>query len=154
MPPVHLPLRRVAAILSRVRSEIISRSNWAKLSSTLSISRPIDVLVLNCWVTETNDTLCRSKTSMIFEKSISERLSRSTLYTTMQSIFPASMSASRRCSAGRSMLPPEKPPSSSWSGRQTQPSDFWLAMYASPASRCASRLLNSCSRPSSVLLRV
>jgi len=79
MPPVHFPLRRVAAILSRVRSLIISRSNWANDRSTLSIKRPIDVLVLNCCVTETNDTLCRSSTSMIFEKSISERLRRSTL---------------------------------------------------------------------------
>jgi hypothetical protein len=78
-PPVHLPLRRAEAILSRVRSEMISRSNWAKDRSTLSMSRPIDVLVLNCWVTETNDTLCRSSTSMIFEKSIRLRLSRSTL---------------------------------------------------------------------------
>ena len=46
MPPDHLPLRRAAAILSRVRSEMISRSNWAKLSKTLSIKRPIDVDVL------------------------------------------------------------------------------------------------------------
>ena len=29
-PPVYFPLRRDAAILSRVRSAIISRSNWAK----------------------------------------------------------------------------------------------------------------------------
>ena len=55
MPPDHLPLRRVAAILSRVRSEIISRSNWANDRSTLSISLPIEVLVLNCCVTETNE---------------------------------------------------------------------------------------------------
>ena len=30
MPPVHLPLRRLAAILSRTRSDDSSRSNWAK----------------------------------------------------------------------------------------------------------------------------
>jgi len=35
-----------------------------------------------------------------------------------------------------------------------QPSDRWLAMYASQASRCACRLLNSCSSPSSEDLRV
>lgn len=34
------------------------------------------------------------------------------------------------------------------------PLPHWLAMYASPASRWASRLLNSCSRPSSVLFLV
>jgi hypothetical protein len=68
--------------------------------------------------------------------------------------LPSSMSPSKRFSAGRSMLPPVNPPSSYLSGKQTQPSLFWLAMKASPASRWASRLLNSCSSPSSVLLRV
>ena len=29
MPPIHLPLRRAADSLSRVRSLLISRSNWA-----------------------------------------------------------------------------------------------------------------------------
>jgi hypothetical protein len=29
----------------------------------LSVSRPIEVVVLNCWVTETNDTLCWSNSS-------------------------------------------------------------------------------------------
>jgi len=39
-----------------MRSEVTSRSNWANDNSTLSVKRPIDVVVLNCWVTETNDT--------------------------------------------------------------------------------------------------
>ena len=39
-----------------MRSPVTSRSNWAKDSSTLSVSRPIELVVLNCWVTETNDT--------------------------------------------------------------------------------------------------
>jgi hypothetical protein len=52
------------------------------------------------------------------------------------------------------MFPPVKPPSSYRSGRQVHPSFFWLAMYASPLSRWASSELNSCSRPSSLLLRV
>src|ERR1700731_4138872 len=51
-----MPLRLEAAILSRMRSPVTSRSNWAKDSSTLSVSRPIEVVVLNCWVTETNET--------------------------------------------------------------------------------------------------
>lgn len=38
--------------------------------------------------------------------------------------------------------------------RAVHPSCFWLAMKASPASRWASRELKSCSRPSSLLLRV
>src|ERR671936_188921 len=47
-PPAHLPLRRAAAILSRVRSAISSRSNWAKDNSTFKTSRPIDVAELKC----------------------------------------------------------------------------------------------------------
>jgi hypothetical protein len=56
MPPTHNPLRLEAAILSRMRSEVTSRSNWANDKSTFSVNRPIEVVVLNCWVTETNDT--------------------------------------------------------------------------------------------------
>jgi hypothetical protein len=36
----------------------LSRSNWAKDNSTLSVSRPIELVVLNCWVTDTNE-ICR-----------------------------------------------------------------------------------------------
>jgi hypothetical protein len=53
-----MPLRLEAAILSRTRSPITSRSNWANDSSTLSVSRPMLDVVLNDWVTETNDTSC------------------------------------------------------------------------------------------------
>jgi hypothetical protein len=55
--------------LSRVRSAIISRSNWAKESKTLSTSRPIEVAVLNRWVMETKETPCCSKVSIILAKS-------------------------------------------------------------------------------------
>ena len=34
--------------MSRMRSEVTSRSNWAKDSRTLSVSRPIEVVVLKC----------------------------------------------------------------------------------------------------------
>ena len=74
-----MPFLFEAAILSRIRSPVTSRSNWAKDSSMLSVSRPIEVVVLNCWVTETNDTPQRSNTSTILAKSPSERVSRSTL---------------------------------------------------------------------------
>jgi len=39
MPPVHFPFLRWAAILSRIRSPMISRSNWANESRTFSVSR-------------------------------------------------------------------------------------------------------------------
>ena len=74
-----MPLRREAANLSRIRSPITSRSNWAKESRMLSVSRPMQVVVLNCWVTETKVTSWRSNASTSLAKSISERLSRSIL---------------------------------------------------------------------------
>src|SRR5205085_8099096 len=52
--PTQMPFRLEAAILSRTRSPISSRSNWAKDSSTFSVSRPILELVLNDCVTDTN----------------------------------------------------------------------------------------------------
>ena len=79
MPPTHSPLRLDAEILSRMRSAVTSRSNWANDSRTLRVSRPIEVVVLNCWVTETNDTLCWSKSSTSLAKSANDRVSRSTL---------------------------------------------------------------------------
>src|SRR6476659_6496661 len=55
-----------------MRSEVTSRSNWAKDNRTLSVSRPIEVVVLNCCVTETKDTLLASRISTILAKSASE----------------------------------------------------------------------------------
>ncbi len=79
MPPTQSPLRLDAEILSRMRSEVTSRSNWANDSSTFRVSRPIEVVVLNCWVTETKDTVWLSNRSTSFAKSANERVRRSTL---------------------------------------------------------------------------
>src|SRR6516164_9128376 len=57
-PPIHIPFFFEAAILSRMRSPMTSRSNWAKDNRTLRVKRPIEVVVLNCCVTETNDAPC------------------------------------------------------------------------------------------------
>src|SRR5712672_1502186 len=69
-PPIHMPLRLEAAILSRMRSPVTSRSNWAKESKTFSVSRPIKVVVLNCWVTATNEIPRASNSSTILAKSL------------------------------------------------------------------------------------
>ncbi len=45
-----MPLAFEAAILSRMRSPVTSRSNWANDSRTLRVSRPTLVVVLNAWV--------------------------------------------------------------------------------------------------------
>ena len=42
-----------------MRSAVTSRSNWAKLRRTFSVSRPILVAVLKDWVTETKDAVGR-----------------------------------------------------------------------------------------------
>src|SRR3984893_10316964 len=65
LPPTQIPFRFDAAVLSRMRSEVTSLSNWANDKSTLSVSRPIEVVVLNCWVTETNETPWASNSSII-----------------------------------------------------------------------------------------
>ena len=43
-----MPFFFEAAILSRMRSPVTSRSNWAKDSNMLRVNRPMDVVVLNC----------------------------------------------------------------------------------------------------------
>ena len=60
-----MPFFLEAAILSRIRSPVTSRSNWANDRRMLSVRRPIDDVVLNCWVTDTKETACRSKMSTI-----------------------------------------------------------------------------------------
>ena len=62
-----------------MRSAVTSRSNWANDSSTFSVSRPIEVVVLNAWVIDTKDTPAASKIATILAKSASDRVSRSTL---------------------------------------------------------------------------
>src|SRR5215467_6342542 len=79
MPPTHNPLRLEAPILSRMRSPVTSRSNCAKDSSTFRVRRPMEVVVLNCWVTDTKLAPCRSRASTMRAKSARERVSRSTL---------------------------------------------------------------------------
>ena len=54
--PIQMPFLFEAAILSRIRSPVTSRSNWAKDKRTFRVNRPMLVVVLNAWVTETNDT--------------------------------------------------------------------------------------------------
>ena len=54
-----MPFFLDAAILSRIRSPVTSRSNWAKESRTFRVSRPMLVVVLNCCVTETKETPLR-----------------------------------------------------------------------------------------------
>ena len=74
-----MPRALEAAILSRMRSPVTSRSNCAKESSTFRVSRPMLLVVLKAWVTLTKLTACRSKSSTMRTKSASDRVSRSIL---------------------------------------------------------------------------
>jgi hypothetical protein len=74
-----MPRALDAANLSRIRSPITSRSNCAKESRMLRVSRPMEVVVLKACVTETKVTPCASKLSTSREKSIRERGRRSIL---------------------------------------------------------------------------
>src|SRR5215207_9756045 len=69
-PPIQRPLRLEAAILSRMRSPVTSRSNWAKERRTFKVSRPMLVVVLKAWVTETKETPCASKSSTSQARSV------------------------------------------------------------------------------------
>jgi hypothetical protein len=53
-PPV-MRSATMPRILSRMRSPMTSRSNYAKDNKTFRVRRPIEVVVLNCCVTETKD---------------------------------------------------------------------------------------------------
>ena len=57
-----------AATLSRICSPVISRSNWAKDSSMLRVSRPMLVVVLKAWVNEMKETPCASNSSTSLAK--------------------------------------------------------------------------------------
>jgi hypothetical protein len=60
-----------------MRSPVTSRSNWANESRTFSVSRPIELVVLNAWVTLTKLTSDASNCSTMRAKSARLRVSRS-----------------------------------------------------------------------------
>jgi hypothetical protein len=64
-----------AAILSRMRSLVISRSNWANDSRMLSVNLPIEIVVLKACVTLTKYTPLRLKVSTSLSKSPGARVS-------------------------------------------------------------------------------
>jgi len=59
------------------------------------VSRPSEAVELNCCVTDTKFAPRLSKTFMILAKSRSDRVRRSTLYTTTQFTRPLPMSGAR-----------------------------------------------------------
>jgi len=92
---LEVDLRRLSPLedgLDNIRSEEGKRENGAGPGARcavafgdlcdaqgLRVSRPMEVVVLNCWVTETKETPLASKISTILAKSERERVRRSTL---------------------------------------------------------------------------
>ena len=76
------------------------------------MSRPMLELVLNDWVTDTNETLWASNSSMSFAKS-AKRAGQAVDLVNQHNIDPTSANiTSSCCSAGRSSEAPENAPSS------------------------------------------
>jgi hypothetical protein len=79
------PMFKMALDLSPSDRELCSQSTISRLENlpdprvAFSVSRPMLVVVLNCWVIDTNETPRRSKTSTSLAKSESARVNRSTL---------------------------------------------------------------------------
>jgi hypothetical protein len=124
---------------------MISRSNWAKLRQNVERQpahrvRRIEVL------RDGHERDIVSFEGFDDSSEVHQRPAEPVNLVNDHAIDLPSLDVGEQCrfSAGRSMLPPVKPPSSYLRGRQIQPSAFWLAMYASAASRWASSELKSC----------
>jgi hypothetical protein len=131
-----MPLRLEAAILSRMDSPVTPRSNWAKESSTLSVGRPIEVVVLNCWVTAMNDTRAHRTSPHLGE--VGQRAGQPVDLVDHHNLGRTLADICEQSLQGRSLHgPPEIPPSSKAVLISLQPSLDWLLMNASQASRWA-----------------
>ena len=98
--------------MSRTRSPMTSRSNWAKDSSTLRVSRPMLLVVLKDWVTETNETAWLVEQFDQLGK-IGQRPGQPVDLVDDDDVdLAGATSASSFCRAGRSSEAPEKAPSS------------------------------------------
>jgi len=110
---IHMPLRLGAAILSRMRSPVTSRSNWANDNSTFRVRRPIDVVVLKLLgdrheggalpIKGLNDAGeirqgSRQPVNLVDQDHVDQS--------------PAQVGQQPLQGGGRSRVPPEKPPSS------------------------------------------
>jgi hypothetical protein len=72
---------QIEVVLSLEIERLVRRLEEGKAGTviTLRVKRPIEVVVLNCCVTETKDAPLASRISTILAKSASERVSRSIL---------------------------------------------------------------------------
>ena len=66
-------MKNVPRECTTLRSPMTSRSNCAKDNRTFRVKRPIEVVVLNCCVTDTKDAPLASRISTILTSEIGER---------------------------------------------------------------------------------
>ena len=103
------PLLARHAIFSRVRSEICSRSNWARAIMIVVMTRPEAEAVLISSLRETSLTSYRSNSSTRVRKSTTFREIRSILVKTTMSTRRARTLVIRSEKPGRSRSFPERP---------------------------------------------
>ncbi len=107
-----MPFFLEAAILSRMRSPVTSRSNWANESSTFSVSRPMEVVVLNAWVTETKLTLLGVE-PLDDAGEVGQRAGQAVDLVDHHDVDPPGVHLGQQPLQRRPLhVPPEKPPSS------------------------------------------
>ena len=121
-----------AAILSRIRSPVTSRSNWAKESSTLSVRQPMLVVVLKACVATAEDraSLLASKAELapLFSSASEVRAIASTSAKRLRltdargsRAFPTSFQGSGRPKSGSSRWTWKASPLSSFSRKLRRP---------------------------------
>ncbi|EAL59809.1 hypothetical protein WwSim0310, partial [Wolbachia endosymbiont of Drosophila simulans] len=147
VPPIHNPCSFDVAILFFTLSTIISLSSCAAPDSTVCTNFPIGVLLSNICVTATKLIRCLLKNDVTSMQSFVSLDNLSSVYTTTQSTSPTFTSSNNSFIAGLFKLLPENPPSSYFFANATHPSRLFI--YFSHTTRCASKLLNFCSSPSS-----
>ena len=110
-PPIQMPFFLEAAILSRMRSPVTSRSNWAKDSRTFSVSRPIGGRVESLGHRDEGDTMLVEHFHELGE--VGERPGQAVDLIDDDRVDPPGADGFEQALQSRSIhRPPEKPPSS------------------------------------------
>jgi hypothetical protein len=117
------------------------------------VSRPIEVVVLNCW-RDRHEADAVAVEDLDHAGEVGEGPRQPVDLVDDDDVDAVAGHVIQKVlgRAGRSMVPPDTPPSSYRVAMAVQPSPAWLRTKASQAARWASRLLKSCSSPSSLAL--
>ena len=135
-PPVHFPFLRAATCLSRVRSEMISRSNCANDNRMLSVRRPRDdVRVELLRDGDEADAVLLEQLHHLGE--VDQRSAEAIDFVDDHAVDLAGLDVGQQLSQRRAVRCSRRciRRRCTASGTSVQPSLVWLRMYASAASR-------------------